>query len=229
MHDKVSELPAMTRLLFIGLWTQADRDGRLYDNPKRIKAYLFPYDNFDVEKGLQLLFESGFIIRYKVEGCNLECCSFIQIVNWLKHQKIDKVNEKESLIPELLEKDYQKTITSLVKVEEGKGRERKGKEGKEVGFQPPTLAEVILYFLENGFPEATAKRAFNYYSVANWKDSKGNQVKNWRQKMQAVWFKEENKEEKSSAKKEESGFNDLKEQGFRMIQLQEKYGTDTNY
>jgi hypothetical protein len=52
-----------------------------------------------------------------------------------------------------------------------------------------------LYFLENGFPEKAATKAFNYYSVADWKDSKGNKVKNWKQKMQSVWFKDENKEE----------------------------------
>jgi hypothetical protein len=39
-----------------------------------------------------------------------------------------------------------------------------------------------------------AKRAFDYYDVANWKDSKNNQVKNWKQKMRGVWFKDENKE-----------------------------------
>ena len=28
---------------------------------------------------------------------------------------------------------------------------------------------------------------------SDWKDSKGNKVKNWKQKMQSVWFKDENK------------------------------------
>jgi hypothetical protein len=39
-----------------------------------------------------------------------------------------------------------------------------------------------------------ANKAFKYYETGNWKDGKGNQVKNWKQKMQSVWFKEENKE-----------------------------------
>ncbi len=52
LNEELAELPAMVRLLFIGLWTQADREGRLLDRPKRLKAEIFPYDNFDVEKGL---------------------------------------------------------------------------------------------------------------------------------------------------------------------------------
>lgn len=55
------------------------------------------------------------------------------------------------------------------------------------------LEDIKSYFLENGYTEISAKKFFDYYSVANWKDSKGNVVKNWKQKAQAVWFKPENK------------------------------------
>jgi len=65
-------------------------------------------------------------------------------------------------------------------------------------FVPPTLLEVQTYFIENGFNKDLAKRAFDYYDVANWKDSKGNQVKNWKQKLRGVWLKEENKEQQFS-------------------------------
>lgn len=62
-------------------------------------------------------------------------------------------------------------------------------------FTPPTILEVESYFIENGYTKESGTKAFNYYAVADWKDSKGNQVKNWKQKMQAVWFKDENKTE----------------------------------
>lgn len=76
-----------------------------------------------------------------------------------------------------------------IKVKESKVKESKGKV-----FTPPKIEEVIKYFTANGYKEESAKKAFNYYSVANWRDSKDKQVKNWKQKMQGVWFKEENKE-----------------------------------
>jgi len=60
-------------------------------------------------------------------------------------------------------------------------------------FTAPTILEVETYFTENGYNKEIAKKAFEYYAVADWKDSKGNQVKNWKQKMRGVWFKDENK------------------------------------
>jgi hypothetical protein len=77
----LSELEPLTRLLFAGLWTIADREGRLLDRPRKIKAEVLPYDEYDVGSGLAQLEEHGFIRRYAVAGV---CC--IQIVNWSKHQ-----------------------------------------------------------------------------------------------------------------------------------------------
>ena len=68
----------------------------------------------------------------------------------------------------------------------------KEKKIKEIRYIP-SLDEVELYFKENGYTKDSAVKAFNYYSENNWKDSRNNQVKNWKQKMQGVWFKEENK------------------------------------
>lgn len=73
-----------------------------------------------------------------------------------------------------------------------KKREDKKREEKK-RFTPPAIDEVINYFTENGYSEEAAQKAFAYYDVADWHDGQGNQVKNWKQKMQAVWFKPENK------------------------------------
>lgn len=74
--------------------------------------------------------------------------------------------------------------------EKGKGEEEKPKAKK---FSPPTQSEVISYFLEKGYTQEAACKAFDYYDVADWTDSTGKKIKNWKQKMIAVWFKEENK------------------------------------
>lgn len=57
----------------------------------------------------------------------------------------------------------------------------------------PTIDEVILYFTENGYKKEAAETAFNYYNSNDWNDSRGKKVLSWKQKMIAVWFKEENK------------------------------------
>ena len=63
-NDVLVELPFEYRLLFIGLWTEADRAGRLEDRPLKIKMMVFPADNVDVNAGLQALHDRGFIQRY---------------------------------------------------------------------------------------------------------------------------------------------------------------------
>jgi len=60
-------------------------------------------------------------------------------------------------------------------------------------FVPPVAEEVVGYFLENGYTAESGQKAWKYYETGKWKDSKGNPVKNWKQKMQSVWFKPENK------------------------------------
>lgn len=60
-------------------------------------------------------------------------------------------------------------------------------------FIPPTQTQVINYFLENGYKESAAKKAFQFYNDSNWIDSKDKKVKRWKQKMLSVWFTDENK------------------------------------
>lgn len=80
-NEDLAELPFATRLLFIGLWTLADREGRLEDRPKKVKMAVFPGDSVDVDRGLEELHQRRFILRYQVEGA-----AFIQILAFEKHQ-----------------------------------------------------------------------------------------------------------------------------------------------
>ncbi|WP_448678945.1 hypothetical protein [Pseudomonas nicosulfuronedens] len=92
-NEELAELGPFDRLLFIGLWTLADREGRLEDRPKRIKMKLFPGDDYDVDEGLAALAEKGFVIRYEVEGY-----AVVEVANFLKHQK-PHGTEKDSVLP----------------------------------------------------------------------------------------------------------------------------------
>lgn len=87
------ELPVETRLLFPGLWTIADREGRLEDKPKQIKMEIYPADSFDVESMLCQLSDAGLILRYEAQGKR-----YIQIKNFSKHQNPHK-DERASTIP----------------------------------------------------------------------------------------------------------------------------------
>lgn len=89
LDEDLAKLPAEARLLFAGLWTLADRDGRLEDRPGRIRAQLFPYDPDCNIVGLLTALgrprehsSRGFIVRYETEGRR-----YIQIVNFKAHQR----------------------------------------------------------------------------------------------------------------------------------------------
>lgn len=92
-NDDLGELDPLARLLFAGMWTIADRSGRLEDRPKKIKAEVLPYDNCDAEAFLAQLDERGFILRYEAAGKR-----FIQILAWGKHQN-PHCKEAASTIP----------------------------------------------------------------------------------------------------------------------------------
>lgn len=86
------------------------------------------------------------------------------------------------------------TVPTVVTVTEmPQSKVKKSKVKKKDGFTPPLVEDVVLYFAENGYSDYSARKAFDYYHVAGWKDSKGNEVKNWKQKMISVWFKDEYK------------------------------------
>jgi DnaD/phage-associated family protein len=93
INDALAEVEPLGRLLFIALWTIADRAGRLEDRPHRIKVQALPYDNCDPDALLNQLQAGGFILRYAVAGC--PC---IQITNFSKHQH-PHMQEKASEIP----------------------------------------------------------------------------------------------------------------------------------
>lgn len=82
-------------LLFIGLWTLADKRGILEDRPQRIKAELFPYrEGLDINTYLTALEDEGFIHRYEHNGIKL-----IQIDKFTTHQNPHHT-EKDSIYPE---------------------------------------------------------------------------------------------------------------------------------
>jgi hypothetical protein len=92
-NEDLAECSFEARLCFAGLWTLADREGRMEDRPKRIKGELFAFDSVDVESLLAELAQYRFILRYEVDGLRL-----IQILKFSDHQNPHH-REPESELP----------------------------------------------------------------------------------------------------------------------------------
>lgn len=110
------------------------------------------------------------------------------------YEHIELMEELTELSEELTE--LNDTESTQSKVKESKGKESKVNEPKPPKTKKviyPTQQEVEQYFDENWYTKDAWAKAFRYYETWNWSDSKWNKVKNWKQKMQSVRFKDENK------------------------------------
>lgn len=111
-NEELADLPIAARWLFVGLWTMADREGRLEDRPKRIKMTIFPADDLDVGLLLDGLAGAGLIVRYAVEGS-----VYIWIPGFARHQK-PHPREAPSTIP-----PYQGMTKATPRHDQGKTKE----------------------------------------------------------------------------------------------------------
>lgn len=129
-NELLVELHAYERLLFIGLWCLADREGRVEDRPKRVKMELFPCDTYDVDHGLNELQRCEFVKRYEFNGVRV-----IQIINFLKHQT-PHGTEKDSELP-----DENGSLTVHERTENGyvTGKKRVNNVKKEQVNEPVTV------------------------------------------------------------------------------------------
>lgn len=91
-NAKLIKLKFEVRLYFAGLWTIADKEGRLEYDPDQFKISLFPGDDVDIEVMTKQL-ESADFVYLDADR------KYLQITNWKKHQK-PHWNETESEIDE---------------------------------------------------------------------------------------------------------------------------------
>ena len=119
--EKVVELSAFARLLFIGLWNFADDEGRMECSPKRIKMQILPADSAEVPRLLEEIRALGLIDIYTVDGID-----YLQVQGFAKHQKVDK--RSPSKHPKKPVDGSKPAEVPRVPPTEGKGS---GMEGKE--------------------------------------------------------------------------------------------------
>lgn len=128
----ICALPHIARILYIALWCEADREGRLVWNPRTFKIRYLPEDKCDIDQLCQTLIGADLVRTYESDG---EMLAYIP--TFLVHQQINN-RESESRLPEppadLLSKARVRHASGTrgdasgtpLAGREGKGRERKG-------------------------------------------------------------------------------------------------------
>lgn len=121
--EDVAKLTIRQRLLVIGLFSNADDEGKGRANIPYIRSIIFPYDDIPIKDLTQDLLSIAKVISillYEVDSN-----SYYKFTNWKKWQRVDK--PQQSLLPdapELLQNDSRMIPESLLP----KRKERKGKE-----------------------------------------------------------------------------------------------------
>lgn len=145
----ISSLDWETRFLFIALWSYVDDNGVGVDKLSNITADLFADDlereaseTFArVSRGLQKLSEAKRIVRYEAAGK-----SFLYIVNWLKHQRIDKPNKARYPLPDAENTVNRETLATPSGESSGwnRGTEEQGNRGPEEEKTSPVGPDDFL-------------------------------------------------------------------------------------
>ena len=85
----VSSWPVEVRWTFAGLWTYLDDAGRGIDEPRLVKAEIYPLDDrmtpAKVRQHLDMIEESGPLCRYSHKGIH-----YFHVTSWREHQRINR-------------------------------------------------------------------------------------------------------------------------------------------
>jgi uncharacterized protein YdaU (DUF1376 family) len=134
-------------------------------------------------------------------------------------------NKKSNNISDAVKNIWEKRKNAIplksdaIPLESQKNPKRIPKKNDAIDMGTVNVNEIIDYFILNGYKEEIAIKAYNYYKEANWHDASGKKVLNWKQKMQSVWFKPENKiVDKKDLPKEET------EREYRLRMFNERNG-----
>ncbi|KWT61871.1 hypothetical protein ADL21_11355 [Streptomyces albus subsp. albus] len=82
----IAGLPLTARLTFIGLWTYVDDNGVGVDEPRLVRAAVWPLDDrtaAEVDADLEALRDASLVIRYEYDGRR-----YLAVRNFAEHQKV---------------------------------------------------------------------------------------------------------------------------------------------
>ena len=186
--EDFSKLSTLAKLVFIGLFSLADDEGRGRANPTYLKSSLFPYNedmrSADIEKTLSEISSNMSVVFYSCNGSN-----YYSLLSWYNFQRIDKPTSSQLPAFDENNKDIRRLfVEGSPKPPRGvplKRKEEKGIEDKrnEEKFITPTLDEVKEYIAKKELKKVDAKQFLDFFTESNWVDTKGNKVKNWKLKL----------------------------------------------
>lgn len=178
LHLKGNEL-----LIYACIYGFSQLDGQVFSGSWQYLADWTNSTKRGVANCLKSLVDKGYLEKADkvvngVKFCEYRVTNFTRVMN-----KVHGGSEKSSLGGDEQSSPNKLDIDNL-------------KNKKVYKFVAPTLEDIQAYCAERR-NDVDPKKFFDYYSAADWKDSKGNPVKNWKQKI-IRWESGDNGKSRSS-------------------------------
>lgn len=209
--------------LWVGLITQADDAGRGDARPQIIKGRVFPLRESvtikQIDDALYALASHGLVVLYKVGGK-----PFYVFPSWAEHQRIRDCKpkypapEESDTLPQVAADCGElPQSAAIIQSNPNMNPNPNTDNTRKRAFVPPTLDEIKAYCAERN-SNVDPMAFYNFFTTPNergetWVDSRGNKVKNWKQKL-LTW---EGHSAKSVGKK--SDFMDYKQRKYTKAEL----------
>lgn len=159
--EKLSECSLSARLLFIGLWTFADDEGRAEYQPARIRMQVFPCGSVNLVKVRELLGEltERSLIRVYV----VDSKEYLDIPNFAKHQRINRPTA--SKLPAFLTEHSVSSQGGLTlgveKEKEGSRQTHKPSKSRKTPIPDSfALSEGMSQYAQTKIPDANVSEMF---------------------------------------------------------------------
>lgn len=186
--DAFLDMPLSAQALYFHLSMRADDDG-FVNNPKKIQRMVGASDDdckLLVMKRFIITFDSGIIVikHWKIHNY-IQKDRYKETV-YLQEKSTLTLNENNAYtecIQDVSKLEAQDSIGKYSIVEDNKEKINKKEKPKKTQkeFTPPTYDEVLAYAKVRG-REDLATKFYDYFSAGEWVDSKGQKVRNWKQK-----------------------------------------------
>ena len=240
--DAFIDMPVSARLLYYDLAMRADDDG-FVNSPKKIMRMIgATVDDMNIllMRKFVIAFDSGVVVikhwrihnyiqsdRYKPTKYSEEKAQLALKPNGAYTMDTKCIQPVSSVDTPCIQAGYNMDTQvrlgkdSLGKVSQDSGQKRSSR------FTPPTLEEVKAYASEAQL-HVDPERFYRYFTTPNdkgetWVDSKGNKVKNWKQKM-LTWDKTDSTIKTAVAQekpRKKSNFDNYQEYGVSHPRLED--------
>lgn len=145
--QQVGHLSYRARLLYLGMITLADDDGRLIGDPAYLRGQVFPYDEIsaeDMKSAKKEVEDSGLVHFYFID--NFE---YAQHPKWEEYQAIRRDLYKKSTLPSrngTVTKPLRRRNENVIQVKLSKDKISKAKDTTEQSSEAKDVSEVISLF-----------------------------------------------------------------------------------